>query len=654
MKRKILKMCSGIILTVTLMVTSMLHYDSQVTAADQIVPGVIKVAPENMLNVQVVDKNGNQVYNISASLKNTSGSTVASWTTGSQDVNDVSGIGITGNTYFNEPIETLKKLVAPCPFVGSLDINNSKYMDSYSQDSVRFNAGEQRAFRVDYYNDYPTALTVPKDNYAIVVDSAWSSRDERLFLKSNQNEVILNQIAGTTQYYQSEGQNAFYPTELGVKWNNRSDSKEITLWRQYEQGEYVKMRIKLSDYLYYGLQFNDDGTYTVGYRVNGSDSRYVNYNFGKENIINDSGAVGILCIESGSVLNLPIPDEDGYVDIYVDKSSRKIWIYAICIWSLNGEDFETSSIFEDDKKYPHSSGSYYNVPVSNSNIMWSLFGDIYDSKTYTLQAVDFPDEGTTLSYVPAGNYTLELSNVPQQYKQPTVQNVTIAESQDVHMLKVVLEDAPHTHTADESRWLSDSSDHWHKCSTCDENVKLDSAAHTAGAEATETSPQTCTICGYEIAPKLEHVHDYGDTYKTDTDNHWKECGCGDVTERATHNFAWITDKEATESEGGSKHEECTVCGYKKYAVEIPALNPTEPSTEAPTEPSTEAPTQKPEQPTQKQEPATQKQSSEKQSNPVTGDNYSSVYFIVIIACVAVTFACIAVFWGNVYKRNKEI
>ena len=32
----------------------------------------------------------------------------------------------------------------------------------------------------------------------------------------------------------------------------------------------------------------------------------------------------------------------------------------------------------------------------------------------------------------------------------------------------------------------------------------------------------------------------------------------------------MTDKEATASEAGLKHEKCTVCGFEKAAVEIPA------------------------------------------------------------------------------------
>ena len=74
-----------------------------------------------------------------------------------------------------------------------------------------------------------------------------------------------------------------------------------------------------------------------------------------------------------------------------------------------------------------------------------------------------------------------------------------------------------------------------------------------------------------ITPTAEsHTHSYGTAWKYDGTNHWHECACGDKADTAVHTFKWVTDKEATETEKGSKHEECTVCGYKKAAVDIPA------------------------------------------------------------------------------------
>lgn len=73
---------------------------------------------------------------------------------------------------------------------------------------------------------------------------------------------------------------------------------------------------------------------------------------------------------------------------------------------------------------------------------------------------------------------------------------------------------------------------------------------------------------------IPHTHNHGTDWKSDADNHWHECPCGDKKDTAAHTFKWVIDKEATATTRGSKHEECTVCGYKKAAVEIPATGST--------------------------------------------------------------------------------
>ena len=81
-----------------------------------------------------------------------------------------------------------------------------------------------------------------------------------------------------------------------------------------------------------------------------------------------------------------------------------------------------------------------------------------------------------------------------------------------------------------------------------------------------------------------HTHSYGTDWKSDTNNHWHECACGDKADTAAHTFKWVTDKEATATEKGSKHEECTVCGYKKAAVDIPATGSGDGSADQPNKP----------------------------------------------------------------------
>ena len=137
----------------------------------------------------------------------------------------------------------------------------------------------------------------------------------------------------------------------------------------------------------------------------------------------------------------------------------------------------------------------------------------------------------------------------------------------------------HTHNYG-TEWKYDETNHWHECEC---GNKADITAHTfkqiIDKEATATEKgskhEECTVCGYKKAavdiPKIDsHNHNYGTEWKYDSTNHWHECEDGEKADITAHNFKWIIDKEATTAEKGSKHEECTVCGYKKTAVDIPA------------------------------------------------------------------------------------
>lgn len=169
-----------------------------------------------------------------------------------------------------------------------------------------------------------------------------------------------------------------------------------------------------------------------------------------------------------------------------------------------------------------------------------------------------------------------------------------------------------------TEWSKDNTKHWHECSVC--GNKKDEAAHTPGAAATETTPQTCMTCGYVIKEATGHVHSYtekntdakylksaatctakavyyyscacgekgtetfesGETlahtweskWANNDSKHWHECTvCKTKGDEADHAFEWKIDKEATVTEAGAKHEECKVCGYKKTAIAIDKLAP---------------------------------------------------------------------------------
>lgn len=141
----------------------------------------------------------------------------------------------------------------------------------------------------------------------------------------------------------------------------------------------------------------------------------------------------------------------------------------------------------------------------------------------------------------------------------------------------------HTHSYG-SEWETDASKHWHACSRCD--AKADETAHTPDREpATETDPIKCSVCDYIITPALGHTHSLtkveakAPTFTEDGNIEYYTCsGCSKLFADATgnveisadktvdkatgHQYAWVIDKEATETETGIKHEEC-VCGAKR-------------------------------------------------------------------------------------------
>lgn len=85
----------------------------------------------------------------------------------------------------------------------------------------------------------------------------------------------------------------------------------------------------------------------------------------------------------------------------------------------------------------------------------------------------------------------------------------------------------------------------------------------------------------------DHQHTYdGSPWYQDAESHWhwctdKECPdqSGSTKDRARHTFVWKVDKAATRTQTGLKHEECTVCGFKRNEnTEIPVLSGHRPAT----------------------------------------------------------------------------
>ena len=219
-----------------------------------------------------------------------------------------------------------------------------------------------------------------------------------------------------------------------------------------------------------------------------------------------------------------------------------------------------------------------NTGIVSTEPEWG--GDIYKNKITSFEA------GKTYHYgVYVTAYTADISpDAKLKINGREVKYTRIGDESDTQSFWVEtdLTMTPaadgHTHKYG-TEWKYDETNHWHECEC---GNKADITAHNfkwiVDRKATTTEKgskhEECTVCGYKKTavdiPKIDsHNHNYGTEWKYDNTNHWHECEDGEKADITAHNFKWITDKEATATEKGSKHEECTVCGYKKTAVDIP-------------------------------------------------------------------------------------
>ena len=199
---------------------------------------------------------------------------------------------------------------------------------------------------------------------------------------------------------------------------------------------------------------------------------------------------------------------------------------------------------------------------------------IEEGVEYFLEVHIKSDEGYTFLGLKEENVTLDGTAGVAMFMQP---------NNAVYSFMLTPLGASHTHTYG-TEWKSDAYKHWHECSC---GAKSEEAAHTAGewiidtpatATTSGTKHKECTVCGYTMATETipatgggEHTHSYGSEWKNDADNHWHECSCGDKKDTAAHTAGeWIIDTPATATTSGTKHKECTVCGYTMTTETIPA------------------------------------------------------------------------------------
>ena len=108
--------------------------------------------------------------------------------------------------------------------------------------------------------------------------------------------------------------------------------------------------------------------------------------------------------------------------------------------------------------------------VSNGNLVFSTSSDTQSGESYEV--------------------TIHVTGSPEAEYQDYNIHVTISAIECLHPNK-------------SNEWISDEQGHWHICPDC--SNKVDYEEHISSGAATEDTDEHCTVCGYVIAPQLNHV-----------------------------------------------------------------------------------------------------------------------------------------------------
>lgn len=352
-------------------------------------------------------------------------------------------------------------------------------------------------------------------------------------------------------------------------WNKRYNGKLIT---EFEAGKSYT----------YGVYFKiSDLGMEEGYRFDKNTKLYIN---GEEITltpdqisIDDSGETiwfmnvltmtptTVKVIDVVEINNVTVSFKDGDKPVFTGKSPEGVKYAYNCEW------------WELDSKTGAISADFFSGAYENKITAFEA-GKTYHYGVY-VKAVGYVESENT-TYVFGPNTKLKINGEFVNYKRYEGDTSDGSDSTMWVLTDLTMTPATdgHTHKYG-TEWKYDETNHWHECEC---GNKADITAHTfkqiIDKEATATEKgskhEECTVCGYKKAavdiPKIDsHNHNYGTEWKYDSTNHWHECKDGEKADITAHNFKWIVDKEATATEKGSKHEECTVCGYKKTAVDIP-------------------------------------------------------------------------------------
>ncbi len=388
---------------------------------------LIETAPGNMVFLDVTDTAGNSVEGVKVTLYNSAGTEIGGiyndeyFFVSNDSGIDGTELGDDRYCYF-VPWNTFTPYVAPQTLHSVRHCRTDWEVEAYEiyeNEPVFINGG--LPYKVQLYSYDPTqatALTVPANQFAIYVDPKWAKRTAGAYMTTPSMDRYINYTPftgiladaftlkpGTTSLIKAFDPN--YYAKIGMTFSDGSGSSTSAHEVKVSSAatEYVLCRLPLQQLCPY---FREDG------------------NFVRDNLLYDlrqdtQYTSALLTIQSGAVINAVIPDDNGYVEFYVDKATREY----------------TLDFCYDFNDVPTDHGTHIS---GGSGFGYS--GIAANLTEHFLEALQPPLDEIVLTQVPAGTYTLVYDDIPKGYTAPKTTSLTVTNSKEVQYLQLVLENAP--------------------------------------------------------------------------------------------------------------------------------------------------------------------------------------------------------------------
>ena len=303
-----------------------------------------------------------------------------------------------------------------------------------------------------------------------------------------------------------------------------------------------------------------------------------------------------ISLSSGNTVDIP-PEIDGKTVIAVDEDHRHKVGNHTCVTNTTptcikkatcgicGQDYYGDHDLSHHNAVPHTCTADGTVEYWDCSVCGKKFSD--PNGTAEITNIADPNDPARHSLVKTGEKAPTCTdNGNRAYWTRTECGNIFSDDAGLNpttLADVTVSPTGHTWSND---WSSDGTGHWHDCvnANCpitENNQKFGYAVHTPGADATETTPQTCDVCGYELAPALGHIHanhltfiaEVPETCTADGVKAHYECECGklfaddqaatEVTLESLKIAAHHTYGTDWESDNDDDHYHvCSVCSDK--------------------------------------------------------------------------------------------